>query len=398
MKRVVLLVALAMVLIATCAWLVRQRSEYPEAVMADGTRIQFVGYTYRERHTNYVGSALRERIRAKLPASMKPMLGRGLIRASSSAPHEYLVAWLLITRPPGAPAALGNPFVGRGARLDVTDSHGCVFAGKEWSYSGAASDGKRDLMFKPMPVFPRREPKITLRFMTRNGDVSELRIPNPEFRSYAEWRPERMRQSTGQFTLEFHGWRKPDAPDIAYRTAGGPPVPVAPRKLTLADATGNSNAVSLCVMETAFRVQDDLIVRPLAPKDMLELRSLRIPAANEVEVKQQRLLAGTNEIVFLALTGKGQYSVAWDGYTDSGTSPYPLVFLVFPTGTSPTDFAVWINNRRAPVSRAGTAAGQRPVFGYFVDVPTPMANVEVGLEPCVTIDLLVPPPRAGVRL
>lgn len=162
------------------------RSRSAEVQLADGSILRLEGIKYKSKSAAPPSYRWIEQGRQWLAES----LGRTSLNAAF-APPDSLVFWIsLLDKETGKPVQ-NLPFWS----VIAVDSHGCEFSVAE---SGLGPGmlrriGTRQLLAAiSLPVFPRRDRFLTLRFLEHGTVRAELKVPNPAYGRYPTWTAESL--------------------------------------------------------------------------------------------------------------------------------------------------------------------------------------------------------------
>jgi len=312
LKKLIVVFAVAICLIAAFLLLRPRKPSLPMATLPDGTQIILQAVTWGTNHHFMHGSKLVRAAKRFTPGFIDSLLPP-VLEMTTTMDEENLVVWYNAYHP-----ATNKYVTLQWERFTIVDDHGCTFRMNQ--YGGSHSTAKFAISHAVLRVFPRRQKTFILRAKFVNQPEVELQVPNPLYPVTAEWTPEPLpaQRATNNLkvTLKRIRTHRPNTyittdfdifEDGVKRNAWYDPARY------FSDASGNRDNSSgnfLFTNERAWKVEADFYKAAGAP--FPELAIWRIP--NVVIPKSGELLRFTNETKFggfsitpIALCGAGDF-------------------------------------------------------------------------------------------
>jgi hypothetical protein len=179
-------ILLILVGIVFALWRRSARSESPQVLLIDGSILRLEGIKYKSKSAALPWHRWIEQGRQWLAEA----LGRPSLN-DAFAPPDSLVFWISrLDKHTGKPVQPPS-----GWSVVAVDSHGCKFGIAETGLGpgNLRRIGRRQpLAAASLPVFPRRERFLTLRFLESSLPQASLKVPNPAYRRYPIWTAESL--------------------------------------------------------------------------------------------------------------------------------------------------------------------------------------------------------------
>jgi hypothetical protein len=222
-----------------------------EVRLKDSSILRLESIRFKPRSANSLGQRWMQKARMFIAQSMhRPFLN------DAFAPPGSLVYWVSRHDAETGKTLPINP----ASSAMAVDSHGCEFSVEGLGIRpagwlrpiGPPAGGGASLFGGWVPVFPRRDRLIRLRFQQMEQIIGELTVPNPAFRHYPDWKPEPLPATrslgTGQVTLlDFdNAWGTGQFPSSYMQFTLTPQFALPPEweleSVMVEDATGNCGA------------------------------------------------------------------------------------------------------------------------------------------------------------
>jgi hypothetical protein len=402
--------------------------------LSDGTIFTVWKLTVGTHHACNPRGPLGLKLERWIPERFDWLLGSPNFGPGFSTGSDSLAVWAAVWDPTNRqyrPA-------GQLGRVELVDSHGCVFSANGWgTCSGRGTNPVVASCFF-FSAFPRRSREFALRLYDNAGNFDrDLRLRNPARRSSSEWRAERLPATRLigdlQVVLEQIETRpagpskngKPGRfiflPQFSLIQNDKPAVGWTLEHSGFCDATGNWGK-ALCTHEPAWKTMATLWPTAdacLPSNQMVHVGPLLLPAAAEQRAVVAPPAPGKLPARILAIAGPGQYTWSNDLCVASAPlrqlDPVPAIqvnrsnqvlrvsrtrhHLVFKNASGGRGKNLFVRGRDDQGrSVIGTfAGGDADLQFYDLELPADAASIDLRLIPRepVTVEFFVKPPSSA---